>query len=214
MKISLLCSDAKHPVNKHLKKWASIQKDVYQVELVRRKNKLKGGDILFLISCTEILNANDRSNYRKTLVLHASDLPYGRGWSPHIWQLIKGAEEIILTLFEAEDKLDSGLIWSKVKIPIPKHALWDEINLLLHEAEIKLIDLAIREFNTIHPTAQEPLSKANYFSKRTPSDSIIDPTKTISTEFNKIRVCDPNRYPAYFELHGKKYKIILEKFND
>lgn len=26
-----------------------------------------------------------------------------------------------------------------------------------------------------------------------------------------IRICDPDRFPAYFELHGHKYNIRLEK---
>ena len=30
-------------------------------------------------------------------------------------------------------------------------------------------------------------------------------------QFDLMRTCDPNRYPAFFELYGKKYKIILEK---
>ena len=31
----------------------------------------------------------------------------------------------------------------------------------------------------------------------------------IKEQFNKIRVMDPKRYPAFFELNGFKYKIIL-----
>jgi len=34
------------------------------------------------------------------------------------------------------------------------------------------------------------------------------------SQFNKIRICDPNRYPAFFVLHGKKYKLMLEKIDD
>lgn len=123
MRISLLCSDEQHPVNDYLKRWISAQEGIHQVELVRRKSKFSGGDILFLISCSEIVGAADRSAYRTTLVLHASDLPHGRGWNPHIWQLIDGADEIILSLLEAEDKVDSGRIWKKLKLPVPKHAL-------------------------------------------------------------------------------------------
>ena len=120
MQISLLCSDAQHPVNDFLKKWVSAQQGVHQVELVRRKSELSGGDILFLISCEEIVGPTDRSAYHATLVLHASDLPRGRGWSPHIWQILEGAEEIIISLLEAADKVDSGRIWKQLKFPVPK----------------------------------------------------------------------------------------------
>ena len=214
MRISLLCSDEQHPVNEYLKRWMAAQLGIHQVELVRKKSELSGGDILFLISCAEIVGATDRSAYRATLVLHASDLPRGRGWSPHIWQLIEGADEITLSLLEAEDKVDSGRIWKQLSIPIPKHALWDEINAHLFDAEIKLIDFAVNEFEQIRPTAQDPSIEPSYYPRRTPADSQVDPSKSIASQFDRIRVCDPNRFPAFFELHGKKYKLTLEKIDD
>lgn len=214
MRISLLCSDEKHPVNEHLTSWMAAQQGIHQVELARKKNELSGGDILFLISCSEIVSAADRSAYRAALVLHASDLPLGRGWSPHIWQLIEGGDQVTLTLLEAEDKVDSGRIWKKLKFPVPKHALWDEINASLFNAEIELIDFAIKEFEHIRPYAQDPTIEPTYFQRRSPLDSRIDPTQSIAAQFDQIRVCDPNRFPPFFELHGKKYKLILEKIDD
>lgn len=191
----------------------SAQQGVHQVELVSKKSNLAGGDILFLISCAEIVGAADRSAYRATLVLHASDLPRGRGWSPHIWQLIEGAEEITLGLLEAEDKVDSGQIWKKLKFAVPKHALWDEINACLFEAEIELIDYAVSKFEHVCPTTQDAPSEASHYPRRTPADSQVDPSQSIASQFDRIRVCDPNRFPAFFELHGKKYKLILEKID-
>lgn len=213
MRISLLCSDEQHPVNDSLMRWISAQQGVHQVELVRRKSELSGGDILFLISCSEIVGSTDRAAYRATLVVHASDLPRGRGWSPHIWQILEGADEIILSLLEAEDKVDSGRIWKKLKFPVPKYALWDEINARLFEAEIELIDFAVSEFEQVRPTTQESSIEPSYYPRRTPADSQIDPSQSISSQFDRIRVCDPNRFPAFFEFHGKKYKLILEKID-
>lgn len=192
----------------------SAQRGVHQMELVRKKSELSGGDILFLISCSEIVGSADRSAYRATLVLHASDLPRGRGWSPHIWRLIEGADEITLSLLEAEDKVDSGRIWKKLKFPVPKHALWDEINTRLFEAEIELIDFAVSEFEQVCPTVQDASIEASYYPRRTPADSQIDTSQSIASQFDRIRVCDPNRFPAFFELHGKKYKLILERIDD
>lgn len=214
MRISLLCSDKQHPVNEYLKRWMSTQQGVHEVELVRKKSELAGGDILFLISCAEIVSAADRSAYQATLVLHASDLPRGRGWSPHIWQLIEGADEIILSLIEAEDKVDSGRIWKKLTFHIPRHALWDEINARLFEAEVELIDFAVSEFERVRPTTQDPSIEPSYYARRTPKDSQIDPFQSLAGQFDRIRVCDPHRFPAFFELHGKKYKLILEKIDD
>ena len=45
-----------------------------------------------------------------------------------------------------------------------------------------------------------------YNKKRVPEDSKID----IKELYNKIRSCDQENYPAYFELDGKKVKIRLD----
>ena len=190
------------------------QRGLHQVELLQTKSQLSGGELLFLISCSEIIKEADRGKYHATLVLHASDLPKGRGWSPHIWEIVQGAEHITLSLLEAEDKVDSGRIWAKQQIPVPQDALWDEINHQLFTAEIELIDLAVKQFGRLTPVIQTQVDQATYYPKRTPQESQIDPHRTIAEQFNRIRVCDPNRFPAFFELHGKKYKLILEKLDD
>lgn len=214
MRISLLCSDETHPVNDYLRRWVTENGRAHQIELVRTKSDLSGGDILFLVSCSEIVTAADRTAYAASLVLHASDLPHGRGWSPHIWQLLDGAEEITLSLMEAEDKVDSGRIWKQARFSVPKHALWVEINAKLFKAEIELIDYAVREFGRITPWPQDSAIKPTYYPRRSPAESEIDPSQSLASQFNKIRVCDPNRFPAFFHLHGNKYKIVLEKLND
>lgn len=184
------------------------------MELVRNKGDLSGGDILFLISCSEIVNKTDRSAYSVSLVIHASDLPNGRGWSPHIWQIIEGRSEITLSLLEAEDKVDSGRIWKKIKLKIPKYILWDEINALLFTGEIDLINYAVEKFDDVTPQQQDKNIEPSYYSKRTPLDSQIDPLASLESQFDKIRVCDPSRFPAFFELHGYRYTIKLEKVNE
>lgn len=184
------------------------------MELVRNKGDLSGGDILFLISCSEIVNKTDRLAYSVSLVIHASDLPNGRGWSPHIWQIIEGRSEITLSLLEAEDKVDSGRIWKKIKLKIPKYILWDEINALLFTGEIDLINYAVEKFDNVTPQQQDKNIEPSYYPKRTPLDSQIDPLASLESQFDKIRVCDPIRFPAFFELNGHRYTIKLEKVNE
>lgn len=190
------------------------QQGVHEVSLLQNKNQLSGGDLLFLVSCSEIINESDRRKFQATLVLHASDLPKGRGWSPHIWEIVNGSESITLSLLEAEDKVDSGRIWGKHQISIPKDALWDEINQLLFTAEIDLIDWSVKNFRKLSPEQQKDSEQATYYPKRTPRDSELDPNKTIAEQFDKIRVSDPGRFPAFFKLYGKKYKLTLEKLDE
>jgi methionyl-tRNA formyltransferase len=214
MRITLLCSDPTHPVNNHLKSWIETNKQAHTISLVRSKMDLSGGDMLFLVSCAEIISAKEREKYTTTLVLHASDLPRGRGWSPHIWQIISGAEKITLSLLEAEDAVDSGRIWLQSTFFVPKHALWHEINELLFDSEVVLMDLAVKNFKSLIPINQNKEITPTYFSRRKPVDSKLDADCSIASQFNRMRVCDPQRFPAYFELYGHRYKITLEKINE
>jgi len=214
VRISVVCSDAAHPINSHLEHWAAKHLGRNFVEIVRDKQELRGGDILFLVSCAELMTTADLEAYRVSLVLHASDLPHGKGWSPHIWQIIGGAEKIVLTLLEASEPVDSGRIWKKTTIPIPRHALWDEINELLFAAEIDLMDFAIEQYGVVIPIDQPDGSIGTYYARRTPQDSRIDIEKSISDQFDLMRVCDPKRFPAFFEIHGHRYAIRLEKINE
>lgn len=214
MKVTVLCNDPEHPVNAVLKKWIGQVGEVYNIDLVRSRSELSGGDFLFLVSCSEVINSQYRAMYKHTLVLHASNLPEGRGWSPHIWELINGRESITLSLLEAEDKVDSGRLWLQRSIPVSKTALWYEVNQLLFEAEVDLINEAVERHREIEPHDQRKDIDPTYYPRRTATDSEVDPYKTIAGQFDLIRMCDPQRYPAWFDYLGQKYRITLEKIDD
>lgn len=214
MKITILCNDSVHPVNRYLDKWISDVKHRHSVELVRSRSELSNGDFLFLVSCSEIIKLEHRENYSHTLVLHASDLPKGRGWSPHIWEIVNGGDTITLSLLEADDSVDTGHVWLKCKIPVSKTSLWYDVNNQLFEAEVTLMNKAVETYKDIQPYAQDPNSEPTYFRKRTPSDSQLDPYQSVAEQFDLIRMCDPDRYPAWFELRGQKYKLTLEKVDN
>ena len=212
MIISILITSKEHPVNTYVNKWVEKNKS-HQISIIHSKKDLTSGDILFLISCSEILSKFDRDKFKKTLIIHASDLPNGRGWSPHIWEIINGATDITISLLEAESKVDTGDIWKKISVPIPKTALFDEINDLIFNSAIELMNFAIEKYNTVEPKKQ-PNIDGSYWSKRSPKDSEIDINQTISEQFDLIRVCDPKRFPAFFYKDGVKFYITIEKNNE
>ncbi len=213
MNITILNSSEEHPINSWLKGWVISNKDKHRIQLCRSKKELDGGDILFLISCLEIISEKERSKFKSTLVIHASDLPKGRGWSPHVWDIVSGAEKITLSLLEAEDKVDSGNIWKKININVPKLALYEDINKLIFDAEIELMNFAVENFHQIKPYKQSMISPT-YWPKREPKDSEIDVYKSIDEQFDLIRVCDFDRFPAFFYKNGKKFKLKIEAINE
>lgn len=211
MKISILCTDHLHPIVESLCDWVKKMRDKeHTVSLVFDKKNLLGGDILFLVSCSQIIGQDERAKYKSTLVLHASDLPKRRGWSPHIWSILDGENEISVSLLEATEPVDTGLIWLKTSFSLEGHELLDEINEKLFNAELFLMTYAVERVDKINPSEQigEP---GSYMRKRTPADSEIDPLKSISEQFNLLRVVDANRYPAFFYYRGYKYQLKIEK---
>ena len=74
-----------------------------------------------------------------------------------------------------------------------------------------MIEFAIKNFDKLQKRAQNSDIEATYYPKRNPKDSEIDPNKSITEQFDLLRVCDPNKFPALFHHRGESYKIILEK---
>jgi methionyl-tRNA formyltransferase len=213
MKITVLCSSPDHPVFAHLSRWVERQSGRHEARLVTRAAQADmDGDILFLISCTEIIRAPLRARYRASLVVHASDLPRGRGWSPHIWDILNGADHLTVSLLEAGDKVDTGAIWQKLTIPLEGHELFDEINKKLFAAELALMDYAVENIDVVKPMPQ-PEEGATHYPRRDPSMSRLDPERPIAEQFDLLRVCDPDRFPAYFDWRGHRYKLTIEKMD-
>lgn len=207
--VSILCTDPAHPVNPWLQAWTSKHADHARVAIHRDVAELSGGDFLFLVSCHQIIRKPTRDRFRRTLVLHASALPQGRGMSPHVWQLLLGADRLCVTLLNAEDTLDSGDIWHQMELRFDGTELFDEINRKLFDAEVGLMSWALANCDRTQPRPQT--GEASFFRKRTPADSQLDPSQTFAESFNLLRVADPERYPAYFEYRGCKYRVRIDK---
>ena len=213
-KITIIISDERHPINSWLDAWVSERPAEQLVEIVRTSDQAKGGDICFLVSCTEILPLDFMQRYTHVLVIHASDLPKGRGWSPHIWAIIHGQEELTICLLEAAEKLDSGDIWHKLTLQIPKYFLYEDIIDLVNGAHVDLINYALENYANVIPSPQDLRVTPTYLPRRDPSDSEISASESIASQFDLLRVCDSERFPAYFYLYGKKFKILIESINE
>lgn len=212
LRIDVACSDPNHPVNSVLGDWVREWSANHDVRLVRKVSELTGGDLLFLISFHEIVKEPTRRQYNACLVIHASALPDGRGWSPHVWQILEGKNEITVTLLEAAAGVDSGDIWAQTKLVFEGHELFDEINAALFSAEADLMSEAVRQFSSgsQRPRAQED-RPGTVYRRRTGDDSRLDPMKSLESQFDLLRVCDPNRFPAFVELRGHRYTVTIKK---
>lgn len=209
MKVDLYCPDSTHPTYLALENWIGGYDSSAFTKLESTKDNLHGGDLLVLISVPEILTSEFLSRYRLCLVIHGSNLPIGKGWSPIVWQLLAGEKDFTMSLIEASHPVDSGDIWHKVHFEIPRDLLFNEIQNLISSKTIELIDFAIYNLDSTSPECQ--VGESSFFPRRTLDDSELDPSKPLELLFDQIRVCDPNRYPAFFRLRGKKYKLTISE---
>jgi methionyl-tRNA formyltransferase len=207
--ITILITDERHPIQPWLRSWAEQHRGKADIQIVGHSSQAAGGDILFLVSCQELVKAPIRERYTHTLVLHASDLPQGKGMSPHVWQILEGRTELVVTLLEAVDALDSGSIWRQQRVHVPRTALHAEINALLFEAELELMTWALVHNQTVVPQPQ--VGNETFYRKRVPDDSRINPDTSLGEAFNLLRIADPDRYPAFFEIEGVRFKIRIER---
>jgi methionyl-tRNA formyltransferase len=207
--VTILCTDPLHPVNQWLKRWSLSVAGRAQVEILRDVALAHGGDFLFMVSCQQIVRKATRDKYRFRLVLHASELPQGRGMSPHIWQLLEGRERLTLSLLDAEDQVDSGAIWHQLHFEVPRTDLADEINARLFAAEMEMLDWALAHCEQAQPRVQA--GQPSYYRRRTPADSEIDVNRPLADAFDVLRLADPDRYPAFFVYRGQRYRIRIDK---
>lgn len=180
----------------------------HKVALIYKASEVIQGDILCLLGCENIFKKLDLNKHN--LVVHESNLPKGKGWSPLTWQIIEGANKIPVTLFEADNKVDNGLIYDQKHIELTGYELIDQIRYLQGKVTIQLILEFIQKYPNVKGIRQS--GKSTYYRKRELNDSELDVDKTIREQFNLLRIVDNERYPAFFEIGRHKYKIKIEPF--
>jgi methionyl-tRNA formyltransferase len=207
--VDIVCTDPAHPLNPWLERWAAASADRADTQIHRQLDTLRGGDFLFLLACQQIVRAPVRARYRHTLVQHGSALPRGRGMSPPTWQILEGANEITVTMLEAADAVDEGAIWHQTVVHYDGTEVHGEIHAKISDAQYGLLDWALAHHDSVRPRPQE--GEPTYYRRRVPEDSRIDPLRPLAESFDLLRVADPERYPAFFEYRGQKYRLRIDK---
>lgn len=177
--------------------------------LLHEHEEVKEGDILCLLSCEKIFKKLSLNCHN--LVVHESALPKGKGWSPLTWQILEGRNDIPITLFEATEKVDDGPIYFQETLRFEGHELLHELREAQGKATIELILKFINQYPNVIGSPQ--VGNPSFYPKRTPKDSQLDIKKSIEEQFNLLRVCDNERYPAHFFLNGNKYTVNISKEN-
>lgn len=170
-------------------------------------------DILFILSYHKIIKQNTLKKNRHNVVVHASDLPKGKGWAPMFWQILEGKNEIPFTMFEATEGVDSGDIYMKSVLKLSGYELNEELRRKQAEHIMQMCLEFIENYNRYkNPMPQK--GEESFYPKRSPQDSRLNIDQTIREQFNLFRIVDNEAYPAFFEIDGHRYIIKIEEVDD
>ena len=207
-----ILSDSNTWLNPHLAelvgRWLSAG---HRVVWAHREQALRPGDFCFYLGCGQIVSGETLAMYRHNLVVHESDLPKGRGWSPLTWQILEGMNRMPVTLLEASEAVDSGVIYAQEWLDFSGDELVHELRDRQAQATLDLCERFVSDPPRILSAGKPQAGIKSYYRRRRPADSVLDVSRTIDEQFNVLRVADNDRYPAYFERRGVKYEVRVSK---
>lgn len=179
-----------------------------QAVLVRDYSAIPEGDVAFFLGCLSIAGPDVLARNRFNLVVHASDLPKGRGFSPLTWQVLEGKSRIPVCLLAAAEAADAGEVFYRDEFRLAGTELLHEMHVLLGGMSRDLCLRFLAESQPPRGTLQE--GEPSWYPRRRPADSRLDPARSIAEQFDLLRVVDNVKYPAWFELRGRRYRLAIE----
>lgn len=181
----------------------------YIIDIFDDEKKISGYDLVFVLGYTKILKDEFLSKNRLVMVIHESNLPEGRGFSPIQWQILEGVKNIKVCLIEAKKIVDSGDILESEELNFEGTELYDEIRSAQAAVTIKLIIKFLKKYPNISRTPQK--GTPTFYRKRNFSDSELDIKLSIEKNFPKLRIGNNEDWPSFFHLNGETYIIKIFK---
>ncbi len=209
--VTFLIDKSNDWINKYLKK-SFLKNYKFNFKISKNFKKIKNQDIVFILNYTKILPKSFLIQNHLNLVVHASNLPKGKGFAPIQWQILNNKKNILLCLIEAVERVDSGSIIEKKSIKFKGYELNGEIRHIQGNETIKIIKKFLNKYPKFKRKKQS--GKSTFFRKRKPEDSELNINKSLKKNFNLLRIVDNEKYPAFFYYKKKKYIIKIIKSNN
>lgn len=180
-----------------------------QARFVREHADVMEGGVAFYLSCYKITPPEILARNHHNVVIHTSALPQGRGFSPIVHQVREGKNRIPFSMIFAADEVDTGDIIMQSDLVLEGHELHDEFRARMGEKvnDMVMAYLALPEPPTGIPQSGDP----SWYPKIKPEMSRLDPGRTIAEQFDLLRSCDNQNFPAFFEYRGKRYELRITK---
>lgn len=185
----------------------------YSVKIAHEILEEEHADICVLLGFEELISPEQTLQFKSVVVVHESDLPRGRGWSPMTWRILNGEKSMILTLFQAAEKVDSGVIYGTREVALSGVETLTELREIQISQSFDLISEFVGDFPNSLNKAQAQIGAPTYFRRRTKIDSYCNLDSTLDSIFDLLRVSDPHRYPVYFKKNGSTFSLKLDRIS-
>lgn len=180
-----------------------------RVELARQIASL-APDILVSAGYPYLLTPADLSVARVNLNIHPSLLPKYRGKMSGWFIIANGETETGATVHFMSPEMDKGNIIAQQSFALSPFDTLASVARKTAALEPALLFEALDRLRRGEPgLAQDENQQTTYLETRTPEDSRIDPRKSLVESYDFIRACDPQRFPAFFEIAGQRVGIKL-----
>lgn len=181
------------------------------------KNSIQSLNFDLLISCgfPYILEGEIIDRAKFAINVHPTLLPKYRGYRSGPYILINNEKKSGVSIHFLTNNMDQGDIILQKEFPISSFDTTKSVfrkcmqiePIVLYEAIQKIKD------DQIIRIPQNEVDATEYSYIRTPEDSEIDWNKPLKDLYNQIRACDPDDYPAFFNVEGQKVCIKLWRQN-
>lgn len=208
-KIAFLLDKNNNWFFKYLKK-AKLNKKKYNFKFFTDYNKIQKQNIVMILSYTKVLPIEFLNKNQLNIVIHSSKLPKDKGFAPLSYQILRGKNKIYNTMFKVSEKVDGGPIIMRNSFNVNRTDLYPELREKQAISIIKLIRILLDLYPKLKYRNQK--GRGSFNKKRTNLSSKLNIYKSIKSQFNLLRICDNEKFPAFFYINNQKY--ILKIFRD
>ena len=143
------------------------------------------------------------------LNLHFSDLPFFRGAAPVQWAILSGLSETASSVFQLEEGLDTGPVFSRQKVEITDQTsgeLLDEMARLGAQQVVDVVNAIEAGQALSQPQVVPEGVELSYARRLEPSDGSVSFDESAHQTWLRIRAVIPSP-GAYTEFRGQRLKL-------
>jgi methionyl-tRNA formyltransferase len=180
-------------------------------ELIPSELGLEKSDLLLSVGFAYLFSEQFLNSVSLALNVHGTLLPDYPGARSLNWIIENGESTSGVTIHKIDSGMDTGPVLLQERFAVSKFDTGQSLMRKTLEFEPQVVVRALELLKSGASFSPQRTTDIKHFPDRTPSDSEIDPTKSLLELYNKIRAAHPVDYPAHFYLDGEKISVVLRR---